>query len=60
MIEGLYLSLTNDGFISYDSDITAYIRFTGNDQWLACQNRPYIIQALAKLSKHNVKPIDQY
>lgn len=59
MVEGLYLALASDGFQSLPVDVTAYKRFTGSIQWLACQTRPDIIQAVAKLSKHNVRPTDQ-
>lgn len=59
MAEGLYLSPAAEEFAPHDNDVTAYKRFTGSVQWLACQTRPDIIQAVAKLSKHNVKPTDQ-
>ncbi len=59
MVEGLYLALAFDGFESLPVDVTAYKRFTGSIQWLACQTRPDIIQAVAKLSMHNVRLNDQ-
>lgn len=59
MVEGLSLLPAAEGFTPHDTDVTAYKRFTGSAQWLACQTRPDIIQAVAKLSKHNVKPTDQ-
>lgn len=59
MVEGLCLAPASDDFQPLTADVTAYKRFTGSIQWLACQTRPDIIQAVAKLSKHNVKPTDQ-
>lgn len=59
MVEGLCLAPASDDFEPLHADITAYKRFTGSIQWLACQTRPDIIQAVGKLSKHNVKPTDQ-
>ena len=59
MVEGLCLIPASDDFQPLPSDVTVYKRFTGNIQWLACQTRPDIIQADAKLRKHNVKHTDQ-
>lgn len=59
IVEGLYLLPANNKFIPNNANITTYKRFNRNAQWLACQIRPDIIQAVEKLSKHNVKPTDQ-
>ena len=59
MVERLCLTPAFDDFQPLPSEVTAYKRFTGSIQWLACQTRPDIIQAVAKLSNHNVKPTDQ-
>ena len=59
MVEGLCLAPAPDDFETLPADVTAYKRFTENIQWLACQTRPDIIQAVAKLNKHNVKLTDQ-
>lgn len=37
MVEGLYLSPAIKGFTPHNADVTAYKRFTGSVQWLACQ-----------------------
>ena len=60
MVEGLCFAPTSKNFEPLPVDVTAYKRFTGSIQWLACQTRPDIIQAISKLSKHNVKPTHQY
>ncbi len=59
MIEGLGLQPAPLDFIPDPADVTAYIWFTGSVEWLACQTRPDIIQTVAKLSKHNVKPTEE-
>ncbi len=59
MIEGLSLQLAPSDFIPDSADVTAYKRFTGSAQWLACQTRPDIIQTIAKLNQHNVKPTEE-
>lgn len=59
MVEGLSLAPAAEDFTPTQADVTAYRQFTGSVQWLACQTRPDIIQAVAKLNKHNVKPTDQ-
>lgn len=59
MVEGLSLAPAAEDFTPTRADVIAYRQFTGSVQWLACQTRPDIIQAVAKLSKHNVKPTDQ-
>ena len=59
MVEESCLTPASDDFQPLPSDVTAYKRFTGSIQWLGCQTRPDIIPAVAKLSKHNVKPTDQ-
>lgn len=58
MVKGLYLLPGAEELISHNTNATAYKRFTVSVQWLACQTRPDIIQAVAKLSKHNAKPTD--
>ena len=60
MVEGLCLTPASDDFQLLPADVTAYKHFPGSKQWLACQTRPDIIRAVAKLSKHDVKPNDQY
>lgn len=37
MVEGLYLAPAPDDFIPNQKDASAYKRFTGSIQWLACQ-----------------------
>ena len=59
MVERLCLTPAFDDFQPLSTDVTAYKRFTGSIQWLGCQTRLDIIQAVAKLSKSNVKPTDQ-
>ncbi len=59
MVEGSCLTPASDDFQPLPLDVTAYKRFTRSIQWLACQTGPDIIQAVAKLSKHHVKPTDQ-
>ena len=59
MIEGLSLQPAPSNFIPDPADVTAYKRFIGSVQWLACQTRPDIIQTIAKLSQHNVKPTEK-
>ena len=59
MVEGLCLAPANDDFIPNPKDVSAYKRFTGSVQWLACQTRPDILQTVSKLSHHNMKPTDQ-
>ena len=59
MVEELCFTAASDDFQPLPSDVTAYKRFTGSIQWIACQTRPDIIQAVAKVSKHNVKHTDQ-
>ncbi len=58
MVEILYLSPAIKEFTPQDADVIAYKRFTCIVQWLDCQTHPDIIQAVTKLSKHNVKPSD--
>ena len=48
-----------DNYVPNSKEISAYQRFTGSIQWLACQTRPDIFQTVAKLSQHNIKPTDQ-
>ena len=59
MVEGLCLALAHDDFILDPKDVSAYKRFTGSVQWLACQTRSDIIQTVSKLSHHNMKPTNQ-
>ncbi len=59
MVEGLCLTPASDNFQPLSSDVTEYKRFTRRIKWLACQTGPDIIQAVAKVTKHNVKPTDQ-
>ena len=59
MVEGLYLSSAADKYIPHNADVTIYKCFTGSVQCLTCQTQPDIIQAVAKLSKHNVRPTNQ-
>lgn len=59
MVEGLCLAPTGEDYVSDPKDISAYQRFTGSIQWLACQTCPDISQTVAKLSQHNIKSTDQ-
>ena len=59
MVEGLSLLHAAKGFTPHNIDVTAYKHFTGSAQWPTCQTRLDIIQAVAKLSKYNVKLTDQ-
>ena len=59
MIEGLNLEPGAPDFTPDAADVTAYKKFTGSVQWLACQTRPDIIQTVSKLSQHNVKPTEE-
>ena len=59
IIEGLNLEPGAPDFTPDAADVTAYKRFTGSVQWLACQTRPDIIQTVSKLSQHNVKPTEE-
>ncbi len=59
MVGGLCLTLARDDFELLPADVTVYKRFTRSIQWFACETRPDIIQAVAKMNKHNVKPTDQ-
>ena len=59
MVEGLSLVPAPEEYSPNPKDVSAYKRFTGSIQWLACQTRPDILQTVAKLSQHNVKPTEQ-
>lgn len=60
MIKRLYLLFTTKEFTPHNANIIAYKHFTRSVQWLACQTQLNIIQAVAKISKYNVKFTDQY
>ena len=59
MIERLSLQPVPSDFIADPADVTAYKIFTRSVQWLAYQTRPDIIQTIAKLSQHNMKPTEE-
>ena len=59
MVEGLCLAPAPKDLLPVAKDISAYKRFTGSVQWLACQTRPDILQKVSRLSHHNMKPTDQ-
>lgn len=59
MVEGLCLAPAGEDYVPDSKDVSAYQRFTGSIQWLAYQTRPDILQTVAKLSQHNIKPTEQ-
>ena len=59
MIESFCVAPALDNYVLNPKKISAYQRFTGSIQWLAFQTRPDILQIVAKLSQHNIKPTDQ-
>lgn len=59
MVEGSCLKPAGPDFAPDPANVTAYKKFTGSAQWLACQTRPDIIQTVAKLSQQNVKPTEE-
>ncbi len=59
MMEVLCLIPAHDDFNTNLKYVSAYKRFTGSVQWLACQIGPNIIQTVSKISHHNMKQTDQ-
>lgn len=60
IVERLYLTPASNNFKPLSKDIIVYKHFNESIQWFVCQTQPNITQAIAKLSKHNVKPTNQF